>query len=1107
MRRSCFLPLMLFTVVLFMLSTATRVSAEETRLLRFPATNGEQLVFTYAGNLYTVSLEGGIARQLTSHNGFKMFPRFSADGTVLAFTGQYDGNTEVYTMPSYGGEPQRITLTPTLGRDDVGDRMGPNNIVMGWHPVEDKVLYRSRKRSFNAFQGQLYLAGHEGDLSEQVPLPRGGFASYNGDGTQLAYNRIFREFRTWKMYRGGMADDIWIHDFQTRQTRNLTNSDSQDIIPMWYGDRIYFASDRDENKRMNLWVHDLQSGQERQLTFFDEFDIKFPSLGAGIVVFENGGFIYRFDTETEQVQRVNVQVPGDHVHVRGGLVQVNNLIQHQGLSPDGNRALFGARGDLFTVPAESGITRNITRSNGVHDRNPAWSPDGRHIAYISDVTGENELWMRAQDGSGEPVQLTDGADTYYYSLMWSPDSRYLLWSDKKLRLRFVDVETREVTLVDTAEYWEITSYTWSTDSRWIAYTRPETEGMSRIWFYSLESGEAFPVTDKWYASGSPVFSECGRYLYFTSSRDFNPIYSLTEWNHAYRDMSRVYLLALAAETPSPFHPKNDEVTLQGDEQSGEGVGRGQSSEGNSAEHSGGADSSENSISADHVVVDRQGIIDRIVQLPVQPSSYYGLGAASGRVYYMRNGSSDSRPHLFMYDLEGRSETQLGAINGYMLSADRKKMLISRQGRYAIVDLPSRALDVSEYLTLDHMRVDLDRRAEWMQIFEESWRQMRDFLYADNLHGVDWQAVRERYRPLAAAARHRLDLTYVIGEMIGELNVGHAYVGGGDVPRADRQPVGMLGAELSRVSTGAYRIDRILRGQNWQTGRRSPLTEIGVSVPEGAYITAVNGLPVAEMANIRQAFVGLVDEPVVLSVSEEPEGGSEREVLVRPIGDEADLYYYNWVQRNIETVNEATDGRVGYIHIPDMGPGGLNEFVKHFYPQLRKQALIIDVRGNGGGNVSPMIIERLRREIAMVSAPRNVVPRPNPEHMLLGPMVTLLDEHSASDGDIFPYRFRQHNLGPLIGMRSWGGVIGIRGSLPFVDGGTLNRPEYGLYDIEGNEWIIEGVGVEPDIVVDNDPAREFDGVDDQLNRGIEEILHLLETQGRELAPRPPFPVRN
>ncbi|MCH8568618.1 MAG: PDZ domain-containing protein [Balneolales bacterium] len=406
-----------------------------------------------------------------------------------------------------------------------------------------------------------------------------------------------------------------------------------------------------------------------------------------------------------------------------------------------------------------------------------------------------------------------------------------------------------------------------------------------------------------------------------------------------------------------------------------------------------------------------------------------------------------------------------------------------------------------------MRVNLDRRAEWIQIFEESWRQMRDFLYADNLHGVDWDHVRELYLPLAEAARHRLDLTYVIGEMIGELNVGHAYVGGGDVPQPNRVNVGLLGAELRRADNGFYRIDRILRGQNWVTGRRSPLTEVGASVPEGHYIIAVDGRLTSEMANIRESLMGLAGETVVLRVNSQPREQGAREVVVRPVADEADLYYFNWVQRNIEIVNEATDGRVGYIHIPDMSPGGLNEFVKHFYPQLRKEALIIDVRGNGGGNVSPMIIERLRREIAMVSAPRNVSPRPNPEHMMLGPMVTLLDEHSASDGDIFPYRFRQHNLGPLIGMRSWGGVIGIRGSLPFTDGGTLNRPEFGLYNIEGNEWIIEGYGVDPDIEIDNDPAREFDGIDDQLNRGIEEILRLLETEGFELPERPDFPERN
>ncbi len=1071
-------------LVLLFFATAFPALAQddETRLLRFPATNGEQIVFTFSGNLFTVDLHGGVARQLTNHDGFEMFPRFSPDGATIAFTGQYDGNTEVYLIPSEGGEPERITLTPTLGRDDVGDRMGPNNIVMGWHPNGENVLYRSRKRSFNSFQGQLFLAGRDGDISEQVPLPRGGFASYSADGSKLAYNRIFREFRTWKKYRGGMADDIWIHDFNSRETVNLTNNDSQDIIPMWHGDTIYFASDRDENRRMNLWVQGVNGGEARQLTFFEDFDIKFPSIGGDHIVFENGGFIYRFDIATEEVNRVPVRVNSDNIFSRGGLTQVHEMVQNWDIAPDGNRALFGARGDIFTVPASSGITRNITQSTGVHDRNPAWSPDGSYIAYISDTTGENELWKRPQDGSGEAVQLTDGADTYYYSIQWSPDSRKILWSDKKNRLRFVNTENRRVTTVDTAEYWEITNFTWSPDSKWIAYTRPEVEGMQRVWMYSVDSGESFPVTDKWYASSGPAFSECGRYLFFVSSRDFNPVYSWTEWNHAYQDMSRIYMITLAKETPSPFLPENDEVNANDEDPDSE-------------------------ISGDNVIVDREAIIDRIIQLPVQPSNYYNLTAASGRIYYMRNGSRDQRPLMLMYDIGEESETELGAVSNYIISANLEKMIVFHQSRYAIIDLPSRPVDISDYLNLENMRINLDRRAEWLQIFDESWRQMRDFLYADNLHGVDWDHIYELYRPMAEAARHRLDLTYVIGEMIGELNVGHAYVGGGDVPEPERVQVGLLGAELSRADNGFYRIDRVLRGQNWESGRRSPLTEVGASVPEGHYIISVNGKLTSEMRNIRESMIGLAGESVVLRVNDRPREQGAREVIVRPVADEADLYYFNWVQRNIETVNEATDGRVGYIHIPDMGPGGLNEFVKHFYPQLRKQALIIDVRGNGGGNVSPMIIERLRREIAMVSAPRNVVPRPNPEHMMLGPMVTLMDEHSASDGDIFPYRFRRHNLGPLIGMRSWGGVIGIRGSLPFVDGGTLNRPEFGLYDIEGNEWIIEGYGVDPDIEIDNDPAREFDGIDDQLNRGIEEILRLLETEGMELPERPDFPERN
>jgi tricorn protease len=533
----------------------------EARLLRFPAIYEDQIVFTYAGDLYTVSAKGGTARKLTNGEGFEMFARFSPDGKSIAFTGQYDGNTEVYVMPATGGVPQRLTYTATLSRDDVADRMGPNNIVMAWTPDGKHIIFRSRMHSFNAFLGRLYSVSLTGDLPEELPLPRAGFCSFAPDGKKLAYNRVFREFRTWKRYRGGMADDIWIYDFDAKTTENITNNGALDIIPMWKEDRIFFLSDRDGDKRMNLFVYDTKSKETRQLTNFTEFDVKFPSLGTSAIVFENGGYIYRYDIPTDQYAKVNILIEDDLQGGRGGLANVADKVTNFEIAPDGKRALFGARGDVFTVPAKHGTIRNLTSSPGVHDRNSKWSPDGKWIAYISDASGEDEVWVTPQDGRGPARQVTKDDAIYKYQIEWSPDSKKILWADKGLRLRFVNVETGVITEVCKCDKWEFREYAWSPDSQWIVYTKPEVASMSKIYLYSLKDQSTHELTDGWYDSSNPVFSSDGRFVLFVSDRDFDPIYSRTEWNHAYQDMSRIYLITLARATESPFKPQSDEVEV------------------------------------------------------------------------------------------------------------------------------------------------------------------------------------------------------------------------------------------------------------------------------------------------------------------------------------------------------------------------------------------------------------------------------------------------------------------------------------------------------------------------------------------------------------------
>jgi tricorn protease len=1107
--------LLLLAACLLPLSFASAQKLPETtRLLRFPATNGDQIVFCYAGELYTVPKEGGVARRLTSGPGYSSFPRFSADGKQLAFTSQYDGNTEVYVMPGDGGVPKRLTTSATLGRDDISDRMGPNNLVVTWENKRPFVVFRSRMRSFDSFVGELYTVGLDAELPQQLPVPRGGFASFSPDDSKMAFNRIFREFRTWKHYRGGMADDVWIYDFKTGATENLTNDPAQDICPMWGPDNhIYFVSDRDG--RMNLFSIELASKETKQLTTFKDFDIKFPSIGKGAIVFEQAGYIWRYDLGSGQCAPVPIEIKEDLASGRSALVDASKHIESVSLAPDGQRVIAVARADLFSVPAKDGTPRNLTKTSDAHERDAVWSPDGKWIAYNSDATGENELYVRAQDGKGQPQQLTKGADTYYYGMVWSPDSKKLLWSDRLQRLRYVDVASKAVTQVDQDKYGEVGSYDWSPDSQWIAWSRPEDNGLSKVYLYSSASKKTVPVTDDWYSAGQSKFSDDGKYLLFTSSRDFKPIFGEEDFADVYRDMERIYLVTLAKDTESPLAPRSDEVGKA--EKKGKDAEEKKSDD--STKKKDGKDEKKKPVV---VKVDPDGLGNRIDAFSITPGNYSDLRMVDDRLFYLRRtvaddkdddnedgGDRDRNAHLCVYSLEDRKETVLGDVNSYEITADGKKMLVKIKKDYAIIDLPKEKLETKDHeLKLTGLDMQLDRHAEWNQIYFEAWRQMRDFFYSPTMNGVDWKAMRDKYAALLPFVNHRNDLTYLIGELIGELNNGHAYVAGGERPETPRIKLGLLGAELSRdAATRAYRIDRILPGENWEDDTKSPLTAIGLNVKAGDYILAINGTPVASLPNLYDALIGTAGKQVILRVNSQPNDQGARDITVVPIDDESPLYYLAWVRKNIDYVNKKTGDQVGYVHIPDMGQPGLNQFTKLYFPQIRKKGLIVDVRGNGGGFVSPLVIDRLRRALVMVEMSRNGVARTDPPNTFLGPMVTLINEFSASDGDIFPFRFKSLGLGKLIGKRTWGGVIGIRNPLPLADGGQLFKPEFAPYSKEGKGWIIESHGVDPDIVVDNDPAKEFRGEDQQLDRGIEEVQAEMKTKGYELPPIPPFPNRN
>ncbi len=1073
--KKVFTLLTLFIVVASMQLTAQ----EEARLLRFPTVSGNQLVFSYAGDLYSTSINGGIARKLTSHNGYEMFPKFSPDGSEIAFTGQYDGNTEVFKIPAAGGVPVRLTYTATLDRDDIGDRMGPNNIVMTWSRDGKNIVYRSRKKSFNSFRGQLYSVDASGGLSSEIPLSDGGFSSYSPDGSKLAFNWVFREFRTWKYYQGGMADDIRVYDFKSGKVDKITDSPAQDIIPMWIGKEIYFLSDRD--RTMNLFAYDTDTKATRKVTNFSDYDIKFPSHSDTHIAFEKGGYIYLFDVKTQETKKLTIQIANDEPWARNDWKDASKTITSAALSPNGERIVYSARGDIWSLPATNGITRNLTSTSGVNERSADWSPDGKHIAYISDKSGEFEIYMAKQDRSEAPVQLTKGSDTYIFSLEWSPDSKKILYHNKNRELCYVDIDTKKVTVVETSDRSTRFSYSWSPDSKWITYTRPQAD-MTVIRLYNLDTNKSHEVTESWYESSSPSFSRDGKYLLFTSARDFNPVYSQTEWNHAYVDMSRIYMITLSKETPSPFAPENDVVKLGEEEKK---------------------DTTDTKVK--NMQVNLDGIQERVIALPVSAGNYYGVTGVDNKVYYSARSAADKASKMMVYDLKAKKETELGTNVSYTLSPNGKKMLVRMDGKWSVIDLPTTKINIEKPVDLSQMKVLVDLKAEWQQMYDEAWRNMRDFFYDPGMQGVDWKSVYTKYNQLVPYIAHRSDLAYLTGEMIGELNVGHAYSQNGEKPEPERIKTGLLGAEISRDKLGYFRIDEILKGANWSNDLASPLRAVGVNVNEGDYIISVDGTPANTTDNLYKLLVNKANTEVMLEVNSKPSASGSREVLIKTIGDESQLYYHKWVRDNIDKVTAQTDGKVGYLHIPDMGVEGLNEFAKYYYPQLRKQGLIIDVRGNGGGNVSPMIIERLMRQLTYYTMHTGQKEGdPNPVGMHVGPKVTLLDKYSASDGDLFPYRFQVNKIGKTIGTRSWGGVVGYSGAIPLIDGGSIVTPSYAPYDKDGKEFIIEGRGVVPDIIIENDPAEQYKGIDAQLNKGIEVILQELKEKPVIYAPIPAFP---
>ncbi|MBX3290523.1 MAG: PD40 domain-containing protein [Acidobacteria bacterium] len=1091
-----------FLVAAFVLLSAT-VAFSQTKLLRFPDIHGDRIVFNYGGDLWTVSSSGGTAVRLTAHPGMETFPKFSPDGKWIAFTGQYDGDEQVYVMPATGGEPKQLTFYPSTG--PLTPRWGYDNQVYGW-TKDNKVVFRGMRESWTLPVTRLYTVSANGGPVEPMPMPEAGSGDLSPDGTKIAYSPQFRDFRPEKRYAGGQANTLYIYDLATNDARKISDNPFANRDPMWIGNSIYFISDKDG--KFNLYAYSTSGGKAEQVTKFRDWDIRWPgSDGDKRIVWERDGELEVFDVSSKKAAKLNINVPNDGINRRKRQISAAQYVSSYGISPKGERAVVSARGDIFTVPIEKGGVRNLTNSSGSHDKLPTWSPDGRNIAFISDASGEEEVWLVPQDGSAPATQLTTGSKAQKYGAVWSADSKKLLYSDKDARLYVLDVASKQARRIAEARNGLIFSYEWSPQGNYVAFVMNLPNGMSGVHVWNAADNSVTLVSPRMFNSAAPAWDPNGDYLYFISAREFAPQISQSEYNFATTKMGQIYALALRKDVKHPFPMESDEVTI-----AAEATPSPSPSPASSPTPGTPAASPTPSQKAERI--DFDGIVNRASKVPLPADNYGGLAANKGHIIYSVGGpffngrSSGVQPSLRIFSLKDRKETTLlQPGGGYDISADGMKLLVSGQGGLALLDANPAGERSRKAVSLSGLVMEVDPAREWEQIFNEVWRRYRDWFYVENMHGFDWEKIREDYKKWLPYVAHRADLNYLISEMSSELTVQHAYIAGGDIDLPSRVRVALAGAVFTAdKAAGRYKIARIYNGQNEEDIYRSPLTEVGVNVNVGDYVLAVNGQEIRTDRDVYAYFRGKATSSVTLTVNDKPTLEGSRKVTFRPLTSESDLIYLDWTEANRKRVSELSNGRIGYLHIPDMGPAGIREFIKWYYPQIDKEGLVVDVRANGGGNVSRMLIERLRRKVLGVNYRRGDPDGTTyPDGTFIGPMAAILNENSASDGDIFPHMFREAGLGPLIGKRSWGGVVGITNRGNLIDGGVVNVPEFALANPKG-EYIIEGYGVDPDIEVENDPRSVIAGRDPQLERAVEEVMKKL-ARPVKLPPKPADPNRN
>lgn len=1058
-------------------------AAEQPYLYQQPTVNKTHVVFVFAGDLWTVPRSGGQAVRLTAGKGVESYPFFSPDGTQVAFTGEYDGNVDVFVVPAAGGVPKRLTAHPAVDR------------VCGWSPDGKRVLFSSNRESFSS-SPKLFAVSVEGGLPEALPFPMAFFGAYSPDGTRIAYMPLARADMIWKRYRGGRTTPIWIGRLSDSEVTAIPRDNSNDYNPMWIGDAIYFLSDREG--KVTLFRYDLRSRQVKRAIDNRGFDLKWASAGPDVIAYEQFGSIYLYDLKTGASRPVAISIAGDLPELRPRMEKIRQRIEAAAISPSGARAVFEARGEILTVPAEKGDARNITRSPGVADRDPAWSPDGKWIAYFSDESGEYTLHISPQSGLGETRKIAlDKPPSFYYEPRWSPDSKKIAYTDKRLQLWYIDLDKGAPVLVDRGTYYgshRLMDPVWSPDSKWIAYAKQQRNRQCVIMLYALESGRSTPITDGMSDARYPVFDKSGKYLFLAASTNAGPTMVGLDMSSRDRPVTRtVYAVVLRKEDPSPVAPESDEEKSGEEKKPASGKAEEKKTEG-----------------AQTVRIDFEGISQRIVPLPIPARNYVSLQAGKEGILFLLEEpvipgfvEGPSAQLLHRFDLAKRKGEKFAeGVSSFWVSHNGEKILLRQGENFAIVPTASLPKPGDGRLKLDEVEIRVDPPAEWRQMYREVLRIERDFFYDPNHHGLDLQALGERFAKYLPNLASRTDLDYLWQEMLGELSVGHLYIRGGDRPEPEKVKGGLLGADY-RIENGRYRIARIYSGENWNPQTRAPLTQPDVNVNVGDYILAVNGKELTAADEIYAAFEGTAGKSVVLRVGPDPSGAGAREVTVVPIDDEFGLRRLAWIEDNRRKVDQMSGGKVAYVYLPDTASGGYTYFNRYYYAQADRQAVVIDERFNGGGQAADYIIDQLRRPLWNFWASREGEDSTTPGTAIFGPKVMIVNEYAGSGGDLLPWLFRRAGLGPIIGKRTWGGLVGIGGYPTLIDGGRVTAPHFAFYTPEGN-WEVENRGTPVDIEVELDPKAWRQGRDTQLERAVAVVMELLKKNPPPMPRRPPYP---